>query len=1057
MVLSMRLLYCYVHFLNENGKAVPYRGLKKIEFNFSAADRFSYNYETNTLIRRGRRSPLPDNFWSDKLSQDAETNIYNINVISGGNGSGKTTSIHYLIELLDSLHAAVDPSVTDSGRKERNGVSGNRVLLLLEEMGKQYLIDYTPFKEAQSGDLQAEGFPDDGLHIIHCKSWCDFSENPKEAAEAISALLKTKLIYLTNTLSQQDYERSRGEENRRLRDYFVYDVSLGSIIGQDIARYFPYEVYKQVCYIFDRTQVEKRLSCRERIPELVMPHTLCLHLRQELFENALFSNVFSQQTLSSLKLPNLLAALCAAAFAENLNRLAAFDPKYRSDYVPSSEGWLSKGSQALILDIEKQFEQSYLIKSVNEHTHRVNCITALSNGFAISGSWDNTLRVWNPHTGECLYPPLTGHTSGIRCVAVTEDGLAVSGSDDCTLRVWDLRTGKCLYPPLTGHTERITCVAVTKDGLAVSGSDDCTLRVWDLCTGKCLHELNGHRKQVRCVAVADDGIAVSGSDDCTLRVWDLRTGERLHVLNEHTGAVTCVATNGWTCISGSNDNTLRIWDLRTGECSYPPLAGHTRHVRCVAVTKGGLVVSGSDDCALLVWDLRTGKPLHPPLTGHTKRVRCVAVTEDGLAVSGSDDKTMRIWNINTGKPYKHLGCSAVHSAGITCVAIFPDHTIVGGSADGKIVIDRTLAPPDEILNKARNLRKNCLAYIRFLVKKSNSLFSRFQQVSDDETAFELSLDSLVSLLPGSSERMDRKSDETEFDAQQEGKIVTALYNDLITFMQKYIKICKPTYTIDFDWGLSSGEENMLRLFSNLYHIFGIYDNGVSDRDNRIYNNESHSDDKSKKTICDSVLLFMDEADLTLHPEWQRRLILILTVILPQIFPPACAKDIQVILSTHSPLLLGDIPSENITYLPQKKEADRPSRPPEETFGQNIHTILKESFFLENGTVGAFAAKRINHIAARLKEIKLQAAEEGRTPVLEEDLKKLKQEIRIVAPGVLRARLEQLYRATEAELRSWEGTNTMNNEERVVSAWQNLSPEQRQRLLKVFNRERDNDD
>jgi WD40 repeat protein len=70
---------------------------------------------------------------------------------------------------------------------------------------------------------------------------------------------------------------------------------------------------------------------------------------------------------------------------------------------------------------------------------------------------------------------------------VTADGRAVSGSSDETLRVWDLASGQCTRT-LKGHTGWVwaVAVAVTADGRAVSGSSDETLRVWDLASGRCL-------------------------------------------------------------------------------------------------------------------------------------------------------------------------------------------------------------------------------------------------------------------------------------------------------------------------------------------------------------------------------------------------------------------------------------------------------------------------------------------------------------------------------------------------------------------------------------------
>ncbi|MEG4105122.1 WD40 repeat domain-containing protein, partial [Microcoleus sp. S13_C5] len=92
----------------------------------------------------------------------------------------------------------------------------------------------------------------------------------------------------------------------------------------------------------------------------------------------------------------------------------------------------------------------------------------------------------------CLTPPrrgllrtLTGHSNSVYAVAVTPDGKrAISGSTDNTLKVWDLTTGKEEFT-LKGHSNSVYTVAVTADGKrAISGSTDNTLKVWDLTTGK---------------------------------------------------------------------------------------------------------------------------------------------------------------------------------------------------------------------------------------------------------------------------------------------------------------------------------------------------------------------------------------------------------------------------------------------------------------------------------------------------------------------------------------------------------------------------------------------
>jgi WD40 repeat protein len=55
---------------------------------------------------------------------------------------------------------------------------------------------------------------------------------------------------------------------------------------------------------------------------------------------------------------------------------------------------------------------------------------------------------------------LQGHTSGVTSVAYSPDGShIVSGSEDNTIRVWNPTTGQCIAGPFQGHTNWVTSVA----------------------------------------------------------------------------------------------------------------------------------------------------------------------------------------------------------------------------------------------------------------------------------------------------------------------------------------------------------------------------------------------------------------------------------------------------------------------------------------------------------------------------------------------------------------------------------------------------------------------
>ena len=72
-----------------------------------------------------------------------------------------------------------------------------------------------------------------------------------------------------------------------------------------------------------------------------------------------------------------------------------------------------------------------------------------------------------------------GHTSWVRSIAFSPDGTMIaSGSWDNTVRLWDATTGN-LTNTLTEHTDRVRSVAFSPDGTMIaSGSSDSTVLLW---------------------------------------------------------------------------------------------------------------------------------------------------------------------------------------------------------------------------------------------------------------------------------------------------------------------------------------------------------------------------------------------------------------------------------------------------------------------------------------------------------------------------------------------------------------------------------------------------
>ncbi len=163
------------------------------------------------------------------------------------------------------------------------------------------------------------------------------------------------------------------------------------------------------------------------------------------------------------------------------------------------------------------------------------------------------------------------------------------------------------------------------------------------------------------------------------------------------------------------------------------------------------------------------------------------------------------------------------------------------------------------------------------------------------------------------------------------------------------EIATPNIKIDFET-LSSGEKQQIFTISSiLYHLDNI-DSAHKDKSiaNRIqYNN---------------VCIVFEEVELYYHPQLQQQFVHYFLTGLKDIMLEN-VKSIHLIIVTHSPYVLSDIPRTNVLAL--KKDEKEPIGELR-TFGANIYDMLKDSFFLEGGAMGLFAQWEVAHLMACMK-------------------------------------------------------------------------------------------
>lgn len=106
------------------------------------------------------------------------------------------------------------------------------------------------------------------------------------------------------------------------------------------------------------------------------------------------------------------------------------------------------------------------------------------------------------------------------------------------------------------------------------------------------------------------------------------------------------------------------------------------------------------------------------------------------------------------------------------------------------------------------------------------------------------------------------------------------------------------------------------------------------------------------------IVFLDEITLSMHPNWEKMFI-------NDLFTFYSKYNVHFIISSHSPFILSDIPKSNVMFLGRDERGNcknaNETIDMEQTFGQNIHTLLSHSFFMKNGLMGEFARKKIDEI------------------------------------------------------------------------------------------------
>lgn len=325
------------------------------------------------------------------------------------------------------------------------------------------------------------------------------------------------------------------------------------------------------------------------------------------------------------------------------------------------------------------------------------------NNILISGSADNTIRIWDTRNGGCLKVLHNNNGSDVRRVEISPDeSLFMSMDESDTIRIWDLKTLECVKEMnCTVEGESLSYAGFDGNDTSIVSFHQTTMGTWSISSGKCTslkkyaidknYDPFGQGKSIigekyallfyrfkgslfdrernvevgtfsPFTAMTDDGSLLAEVNKGTLDIYDSGSGKLVRSMEVSAdlnlpsispdGKYVALASSA-THAGREFNSRVEIYDVSTGEriSSYP---GHSAAVESLSWSADGkfLLTASNDDC-IGMWSINTFpdniKEICPRIHGWSFRTD---YSPDGRLMVYSQRDTIKISNVDlSDAPY----------------------------------------------------------------------------------------------------------------------------------------------------------------------------------------------------------------------------------------------------------------------------------------------------------------------------------------------------------------------------------------------------------------------
>jgi WD40 repeat protein len=281
--------------------------------------------------------------------------------------------------------------------------------------------------------------------------------------------------------------------------------------------------------------------------------------------------------------------------------------------------------------------------------YAAKAVTISNDGTIVITGVGYNILIYETSTGNII-KTLTGHTNFINSLALSKNKkFIVSGSKDNTVKIWNIETENCI--DTYNYTSSVKCVSISKnDSYIASTNGSYEIHIWNINPNNLdiidrrtitIDNLIG----VNSISLNHDGTQIAtGTYNGRVSIFDTSNGNSIVVFNKHTAKVNSVSFsgNGRYLASASSDHTVKVWNV-VNRSYIRNYQGHRHEVNTVSFNDDNTtIVSGGRDRRVIIWNLVENRIIS--VFENEFQINSISINSDATKIAYSESSSIIILN-----------------------------------------------------------------------------------------------------------------------------------------------------------------------------------------------------------------------------------------------------------------------------------------------------------------------------------------------------------------------------------------------------------------------------